>query len=108
MANSAVISYNSSSRKEHAFVKKLVDYLGIKGIEVVADDPNRSESSMSQRLFRAQWLVVVLTPEAINSRGVQSLVNTALDRVRQGQMQGVLALAFSSNPVEPEDMPHPS
>ena len=108
MAYPVIISYNSANLKEHTFVKKLVDYLGTKGIEVVADDPNRSEPTMKQWLLNAQWLVLILSPEAIRSPWVQSLVNTAFDRVRQGHMQGVLALAFSSNPVEPEDMPNPS
>ena len=83
----------------------LGNYLNTKGIQAVAGDPNFSEPRVKQRLLSAQWLVLLLTPEAISSPQVQSLVNTAFERVGQGDMQGVLALTFSSNPVELEEMP---
>src|SRR3989440_3117476 len=108
MANPVIISYNSINPKERAFMTKLGNYLSAKNIYALADDPNVSESKMKQQLLNVQWLILILTPETIRSPWVQSLVNTAFDRVRQGHMQGVLALAFSSNPVEPEDMPNAS
>src|SRR2546421_9858059 len=107
MANPVIISYNSINPKERAFMTKLGNYLSAKNIYALADDPNVSESKMKQQLLNVQWLILILTPETIRSPRVQSLVNSAFDRIRQGYMQGVLALAFSSNPVEPEDMPSP-
>src|SRR5207245_195608 len=101
-----VVSYSNANPKEHPFVQKLVDYLKTKNINAVGVHPNVPESKVKQVLLNAQWLVLVLTPEAVRSLQVQSLVNTAFDQVRQGHMQGVLALAFLSNPVESEDMPY--
>src|SRR5437588_2345899 len=105
MSHPIIVSYNSANPKEHTFVKALMNYLGAMNIYAISDDPNVSEPRMKQRLLSAQWLVLLLTPEAISSPHVQSLVNTAFARVGQGYMQGVLALTFSSNPVELEDMP---
>src|ERR1700730_5863433 len=105
MSYPIVVSYNSASPKEYTFVKELMSYLSAKHIYAISDDPNVSEPRVKQRLLSAQWLVLLLTPEAISSPQVQSLVNTAFERVGQGDMQGVLALTFSSNPVELEDMP---
>src|SRR5713101_560886 len=100
-----VVSY--SNAQEHAFVQKLVDYLSTKNIYAEPVDPNLSEPTTKRQLLDAQWLVLVLTPEAIRSFRVQSLVNAAFGHVKQGHMQGVLALAFLSNPVESEEMPYP-
>src|SRR5205823_3817821 len=108
MSYPVIVSYNSANPKERPFVTKLMDYLSTKGIQAVADDPNFSEHMMKQWLLNAHWLVLVLTPEAIRSPQVHSLINTALDGAKQGHIKGVLALAFLSNPVEPEDMPYSS
>ena len=67
MAYPVIISYNSANPKERTFVTKLVNYLAAKSIETVVDDLNFPEPKMKQWLLNAQWLVVVLTPEAIRS-----------------------------------------
>src|SRR6266516_735678 len=105
MSHPIIVSYNSASLKERTFVKELLDYLGTKNINAMANDPNVSESEMKQWLLSTKWLVLILTPETLRSPQVQSLVNTAFGYIKQGQMQGVLAIASSSNPIELEDLP---
>src|SRR5579859_6593693 len=106
MSYSVIVSY-SSTNEERSIAKNLIDYLGTKGIQAEADDPDRSEPNMKQKLLTARWLVMILTPEAVRSPHVQSLVNTAFAHVSQGRMQGILALAFLTNPVDLEDLPSP-
>jgi hypothetical protein len=108
MDHPIIVSYDSASPMERAFVKELIDYLGTKNIKAIPADPNVSETEMKQRLLNAKWLVLVLTPQALKSPRVQSLVKAAFVRVKQGLMQGVLALAYSSNLVDLEAMPSPS
>lgn len=108
MSPSVVISFNRANPKEYKFVTKLLDYLSANNIEAIGHDPNFAETEMKQWLLNAKWLILFLTPEAIRSPQVQSLVNAAFVRVKQGLMQGVLALALSSNPVDLEAMPSPS
>src|SRR5262252_7609450 len=107
MSLSAIVSYDSSNSREISIMEDLKSYLGNKNISALLGDPNIQEHwhQMNQQLVNAQWLVLFLTPEAIKSPHVQSLVNTAFDYVKQGRMKGILSLAFSSNPVNLEDMP---
>lgn len=107
MFYTVIIIYNRTNAKEHAFIQQLVTHLENKHIGVIADDPSLSELNMQRQLLTAQWLVLMLTSEAIKSSKVQSLVNTAFEHVKQGHMQGVLALTFSPKLVEPDEMPHP-
>jgi hypothetical protein len=105
MSYSAIVSYNSANPREISLMMDLENYLGKMNISALLGDPNIPEHRMKQELLNAQWLVLFLTPQAIKSPQIQSLVNAAFVRVRQGLMQGVLALAFSSNPVDLEAMP---
>lgn len=104
MAYPVLISYNNTN-EERSFAQNLIDYLGAKGIQAASGDPKHSGPGMKQELLTARWLVLILTPEAVRSPHVQSLVDTAFTYVSQGHMQGILALAFLSNPVDLEDLP---
>lgn len=106
MSYSVIVSYNSAN-EERAIAKNLIDYLSTKGVPAAWGDPDRSETNMKQGLSTARWLVMILTPETVRSPHVQSLVETAFEYVSQGRMQGILALAFLTNPVDLEDLPSP-
>lgn len=106
MPYSVIISDNGTN-EERSLTTNLSKHLGAKGIQAAPGDPNRSEPAMQKELSTARWLVLILTPEAVKSPHVQSLVNTAFTYVSQGRMQGILALAFLTNPVDLEDLPSP-
>ena len=106
MSYSVIVSYNSTN-EEQSIAKSLIDFLSRNGVQAAGGDPDRSEPSMKQGLSTARWLVLILTPEALRSPHVQSLVETAFAYVSQGRMQGILALAFLTNPVDLEDLPSP-
>ncbi|GAC1480349.1 MAG: hypothetical protein NVS2B12_35410 [Ktedonobacteraceae bacterium] len=58
---------------------------------------------LRQVLLNCQWFILVQTPNALYSPRVKIEVNTALELVAQGRMQGVLVLIAS--PCNPQDIP---
>jgi TIR domain len=68
---------------------------------------NASDSALKQHIDEAiaqsDWLVLVLSPDAIASHGVRAEVEAALLRVNQGSMRGVIA--FLVAPCEPSTIP---
>ena len=105
MPHPIIVSYNSTSRTESKFVNNLADYLNSKRLDIEPYDPNIAAQRMSQQLTTAKWFIVILTPGAIQSPQVQSLVNIAFSSIKQGHLQGVLALTTPSNPIELDDLP---
>lgn len=107
MSYSAIVVYNKVTPTELQIIQQLKIYLSQRNIDVVMIDNNLPEPHMQTQLSTAQWLVLILTPETIRSSKVQILVDSAFEYVKQGAMQGVLALTFSPDLEELEDLPHP-
>ncbi|HEU5438933.1 MAG TPA: TIR domain-containing protein [Ktedonobacterales bacterium] len=84
----------SHSHRDDAFTSRLVADLRRAGAEVWVDmtgmDPGNFMQRISQALDTHEWMVLVLTPAAIGSQYVQEEVFTALHRVKQGRMHGVI------------------
>jgi formylglycine-generating enzyme required for sulfatase activity len=85
------VSYASQDR---TFAQKLVTSLQASGAEVWWDVSGIDEGDflgkINQALQQCQWLVLVLTPNAVASKWVNIEVNAAINRREQGLMQGVL------------------
>jgi hypothetical protein len=98
------VSYASSDR---AFAEKLVADLQAAGAEVWWDVSGIDEGDflgkINQALQQCQWLVLVLTPNAVASKWVNIEVNAAIHRRQQGFMHAVLPLLAAS--VQPGAVP---
>jgi formylglycine-generating enzyme required for sulfatase activity len=90
------VSYASPDR---AFAEKLVADLQAAGAEVWWDVSGIDEGDflgkINQALQQCQWLVLVLTPNAIASKWVNIEVNAAINRREKGLMRGVLPMLAS-------------
>jgi tetratricopeptide (TPR) repeat protein len=97
----------SHSHKDDDFTQRLVSDLHQAGAEVWVDVSGITYGNFMQRIDEAlqqcQWMVVVLTPNAIASPYVRDEVYVALHRVNQGYMQGVIPLLAS--PCAPDSIP---
>jgi hypothetical protein len=103
MANPRVfISYVFVNERhpDYLFAQRLAEDLRLAGADVVIDKTNAGEQAYVQRLNRmlpsCQRLIVVQTPDALQSLRVQMSVNTALQLVTQQRMQKVLAVIATS------------
>jgi formylglycine-generating enzyme required for sulfatase activity len=98
------VSYASQDR---AFAQRLVGDLQAAGAEVWWDVSGIDEGDfldkINQALQHCQWLVLVLTPNAVASKWVNSEVNAAIHRRQQGFMHGVLPVLAA--PVQPGTVP---
>src|SRR5262245_4024252 len=90
------VSYASADR---AFAERLVHDLRMAGAEVWWDVAGVNEGDFLDRindaLQQCQWLVLVLTPNAIASKWVKIEVNAAINRREMGLMRGVLPVLAS-------------
>src|SRR5262245_39673106 len=76
-----------------AFATQLMTDLLKAGVEVITDGMGATptlEEFLAQELPQCQHLIVVQTPEALQSPRVQAIVARALKQVQAGQMRGVL------------------
>jgi hypothetical protein len=110
MANTRVfISYAfvDEHHPDYLFVQRFAEDLRRAGADVVVDTANVGEQAFVQRLNRVlptcPWLIVIQSPEALQSLRVQMSVNMALQLVTQRQMQEVLAVVATS--CDTQDMP---
>jgi len=91
------VSYASPDR---AFAGRLVNDLKAAGAEVWWDVTGIDEGDfldkINEALRQCQWLVLVLTPNAIASKWVKIEVNAAINRREKGLMRGVLPVLASS------------
>jgi formylglycine-generating enzyme required for sulfatase activity len=95
------------SPEEDAFTARLVVDLEAAGADVWVDDARITSDDfikkINEGLTGRQWLVLVMTPDALQSPWVQSEVNAALLQVRQGRMLGVIPLV--AQPCNDADIP---
>jgi toxoflavin biosynthesis protein ToxD len=98
------VSYASPDR---AFAERLVADLQAAGAEVWWDVSGIDEgdflAKINQALQQCQWLVLVLTPNAVASKWVNIEVNAAINRRQQGFMQAVLPVLAA--PIQPGTIP---
>jgi hypothetical protein len=85
------VSYASQDR---AFAERLVNDLKAAGAEVWWDVSGIAEGDfldkINEALRNCQWLILVLTQHAIDSKWVNLEVNAAINRRTKGLMRGVL------------------
>ena len=95
------------SPEEDAFTARLVADLEAAGADVWVDDARITSDDfikkINEGLTGRQWLVLVMTPDALRSPWVQAEVNAALLQVRQGRMLGVIPLV--AQPCNDADIP---
>jgi hypothetical protein len=93
------VSYHAldSASHAHQVVMRLVEALSLAQVEVVEDNAAVADTEYVQYLNSVlpscQWLIVVQTPEALQSLRVQMSVSTALHLVNQQKMRNVLLVA---------------
>lgn len=94
----------SHSHKDEAFTGRLVADLRAAGADVWVDVANITYDDfvgrINEGLSGRDWLVLVMTPEALTSKWVQAEVNAALHLVRQGRMRGVIPVTATPCPDE--------
>ena len=95
------------SPEEDAFTARLVADLEAAGADVWVDISGITSDDfvkkINEGLASRQWLVLVMTPDALRSPWVQSEVNAALLQVRQGRMLGVILRV--AQPCNDADVP---
>jgi tetratricopeptide (TPR) repeat protein len=95
------------SESEDAFTARLVRDLEVAGADVWVDDARITSDDFIQKINEGlsgrQWLVLIMTPEALRSPWVQTEVNAALNQVRKGRMRGVIPIM--AKPCADEDIP---
>jgi Sulfatase-modifying factor enzyme 1/TIR domain len=95
------------SRKEDAFTARLVADLEVAGADVWVDTAGIASDDfvkkISEGLTGRQWLVLVMTPDAVASPWVQREVNAALNEHTAGCMLGVLPLMMQ--PCQEQNLP---
>lgn len=93
----------SYSRKDSVFTQRLVNDLHGAGAEVWVDVAGIQHGNFMERiddaLAQCEWMVLVLTPNAIASQYVRDEVYAALHRVKQGFMRDVIPILAMSCPV---------
>ena len=106
-ASTAPHIFVSHSHKDDAFTQRLVSDLHAAGAEVWVDVAGISHGNFMQRideaLQRCDWMVLVLTPNALASQYVKDEVYTALHRVNQGYMRDVIPILAA--PCVPGSIP---
>lgn len=84
------------SPEEDAFTARLVVDLEAAGADVWVDDQRITSNDfikkINEGLAGRQWLVLVMTPDALSSEWVEAEVNAALHQVRGGRMLGVIPI----------------
>src|SRR5690349_19554389 len=95
------------SPEEDVFTARLVTDLEAAGADVWVDDARITSDDfikkINEGLTGRQWLVLVMTPDALRSPWVQAEVNAALHQLRQGRMLGVIPLV--AQPCDDADIP---
>lgn len=95
------------SADEDRFTARLVADLEAAGADVWVDDQRITSDDfikhINEGLAGRQWLVLVMTPDALRSEWVQAEVNAALNRVRKRRMLGVVPIV--AEPCDDNDIP---
>lgn len=97
----------SHSHKNDEFTARLVADLRAAGVEVWVDMVNMQHGDFITRINDAlnasEWLVLVLTPDAIASKPVQTEVHAAFSMVWSNQIKGIIP--FMALPCDPKSIP---
>lgn len=97
----------SHSRKDNAFTTRLVDDLRTAGADVWVDMTEITSNDFVRRINEGladrDWLVLVLSPDALRSDWVRSEVNAALTLVHQKRLRGIIPIVV--RPVREKDIP---
>jgi toxoflavin biosynthesis protein ToxD len=97
----------SHSHKDEVFTERLVADLHLAGAEVWVDVAGLTHGNFMQRIDEAlaqcEWMVLVLTPNAVASQYVKDEVYAALVRVTQGYMRDVIPVLAA--PCAPGTIP---
>lgn len=100
-------AFNGGTQREDQFTTRLVNDLRAAGADVILDEASRTNDDLAQSLNHVlpdcTWLVLVQTPASLRSPRVRLAVNTALNLVVQGRMQGVLRVIIE--PCGPGEVP---
>ena len=84
----------SHSHKNDDFTARFVTDLRAAGVEVWVDMVNMQHGDFITRISEAlkvsEWLILVLTPEALASPAVQTEVHAAINRVWRKRMKGFI------------------
>lgn len=95
------------SPEEDAFTARLVADLQVAGADVWVDDERIPSGDfvrkINEGLAGRQWLVLVMTPDALHSQWVQAEVNAALHQVNAGRMSAIIPLV--ARPCREPDIP---
>ena len=90
----------SYSRKDHDITQRLVADLHKAGAEVWVDVDGIQSGNFMQAIDKAlakcEWMVLVLSPSALASEYVPEETYTALHRVKQGYMKGVIPVLVAA------------
>ena len=97
----------SHSHKNDKFTKRFVADLRAAGVEVWVDMTNIRSGDfvghISEGLKTCEWLIVVLTPEALASEFVPWEVNIGVAMAVQKEIKGVIP--FMVHPCDPKTIP---
>ncbi len=102
------VSYDvtDTAYENTSMTMQLISDLRHAGAEIITDSSAVSNGAfvhfLNQMLLRCQWLILVQTPQALQSLRVQTSVNTALHLVAQQRMKGVVRVIVSSIDLQDE------
>lgn len=97
--------YISHSNADNVFTRRLSDDLRAAGAEIWADFGSLSGGGfvqvMNEELSRSDWLIVVVSRDAVASHWVQMEVEAALSLVHGGQMKGIIPVTAAPAAMPP-------
>lgn len=97
----------SHSHKDDDFAMKFAADLSAAGVEVWVDKREIRYDDfikwINQGLAQSHWLVLVMTPDSLQSSWVETEVNAALSLVKHGRMRGVIPIV--ARPCNESDIP---
>ncbi len=104
------VCYREEVQRDHFFAQQLIDDLHnagndiatLENIEINIDD-EQFDDALHQELLTCEWVLLVLTPEALQSSKIGMVVNTALTCIMQKKIRNLFAMLAA--PVEQQDMP---
>jgi hypothetical protein len=104
------VCYKDEVEGDRLFAQQLIDDLRNAGNEIAILEGIEKDTSdeqfhdiLQQTLATCEWVILVLTPEVLQSPRIAMVVNVALTLVMQRKVRGLFAMLATS--VEQQDMP---
>ncbi|HLH60115.1 MAG TPA: toll/interleukin-1 receptor domain-containing protein [Ktedonobacteraceae bacterium] len=100
------VSYYAANRMhpDYLFATQCMRDLKARGAEIVAESsripPTLPDPYLYEQVSRCQWMLMILTPDALQSRQVQREVEVALKLATQQRLRGMLAVLPAPLPLE--------